>query len=99
MNFSIQIYLWQNQSLCNLLFRSEIGCDWVFENVENLETHLIEVSENTGDNDALRLSMDNIKSLFASKMVYSSNKHATISNNQVCLAETSINEACEKYPV
>ena len=84
MNFSIQIYLWQNQSLCNLLFRSEIGCDWVFENVENLETHLIEVSENTGDNDALRLSMDNIKSLFASKVVYSSNKHATISNNQVC---------------
>ena len=29
--------------------------------MENLETHLVEGSENTGDNDARRLSMDNIK--------------------------------------
>ena len=78
-------------------FCSEVGCDWVFENVENLETHLIEGSEKTADNDAPGLTMDDIKSLFASKMVYLSNKHATIYNNQVCLAETSINEACEKY--
>ena len=84
--------------LCNL-FCSEIGCDQVFENVEDLETHLIEGSEKTGDNDATRLSMDNMKSLFVSEMVYSSHKHATISNNQVCLAETSINEACEKCPL
>ena len=49
--------------------------------MENLETHLIEGPENTGDNDAQRLSMDDIKSLFASTMVYSSHKHATISNN------------------
>ena len=34
-----------------------------------------------------------MKTLFASKMVYSSHKRATISSNQVCLAE-----ACEKYP-
>ena len=87
----------KKSSLCNLLFRSEVGCDWVFENVENLETHLIEGSEKTADNDAPGLTMDDIKSLFASKMVYLSNKHATIYNNQVCLAETSINEACEKY--
>ena len=78
-------------------FLSEVGCDWVFENVENLETHLIEGSEKTADNDAPGLTMDDIKSLFASKMVYLSHKHATIYNNQVCLAETSINEACEKY--
>ena len=43
--------------------------------------------------------MDNIKIIFASKMVYASHKHAMISNNQVYLAETSNNEACEKYPV
>ena len=43
--------------------------------------------------------MDNVKSIFASKMVYSSYKHVTLSNNQVCLAETSINEACGKYPL
>ena len=65
--------------------------------MENLEKHLIEGSESTADNDAPRLTMDDIKSLFASKMVYSSHKHATIYNNQVCLAETSINDACEKY--
>ena len=65
--------------------------------MENLETHLIEGSENTADNDDPRLTMDDIKSLFGSKMVYLSHKHATIYNNQVCLAETSINEACEKY--
>ena len=65
--------------------------------MENLETHLIEGSEKTADNDAPGLTMDDIKSLFASKMVYLSHKHATIYNNQVCLAETSINEACEKY--
>ena len=80
-------------------FLSEVGCDWVFENVENLETHLTEGSENTADNDAPRFSMDDIKSIFASKMVHSSDKHATIYNNHVCLAETSINEACEKYPI
>ena len=67
--------------------------------MENLETHLIEGSEKTADNDAPGLTMDDIKSLFASKMVYLSHKHATIYNNQVCLAETSINEACEKYPL
>ena len=71
----------------------------VFENAEDLETNLTEGSEKTGDNDATRLSMDNMKSLFVSEMVYSSHKHTTISNNQVCLAETSINEACEKYPL
>ena len=65
--------------------------------MENLETHLIEGSEKTADNDAPGLTMDDIKSLFASKIVYLSHKHATIYNNQVCLAETSINEACEKY--
>ena len=67
--------------------------------MENLETHLIDVFESTGDNYAPRLFMDNIKSLFASKMIYSSNKQGTISNNQVWLAETSINETCEKYPI
>ena len=61
--------------------------------------HLIEGSEKTGDNDAPRLSMDNLKSLFPSKMVYSSHKHVFISKNQICLAETIINEACEKYPL
>ena len=91
--FFHRIYLWQNWSLCNLLFCSEIGYDQVFENLEDLETHLIEGSEKNGDNDVSRLSMDNMKSLFASKMVYSSHKHATNSSNQVCLAE-----ACKKYP-
>ena len=67
--------------------------------MEDLETHLIEASRKHGDNNAPRLSMDNMKPLFASKMVYSSHKHVTLSNNQVCLAETSINEACEKYPL
>ena len=67
--------------------------------MEDLETHLIEGSEKTGDSDATRLSIDNMKSLFVSEMVYSSHKHAAISNNQVCLAETSINEPCEKYPL
>ena len=66
--------------------------------MEDLETHLIEGSEKTGDNDAPRLSMDNMKSLFASKMVYSSHKHATTSNNQVCLAEASINKHVRNIP-
>ena len=39
------------------------------------------------------------KVFFVSKVVYLSHKHAAISNNQVCLAETSINEACWKYPL
>ena len=110
--------MWQNQSLCNLLSCSDVGCDQVFEDAKNINAHLLEGSEKTGDNDALGLSMDNmkslfvskksfwkefsliedfllierdfasnIKSLFASKVVYSSHKHATISNNQVFLAE------------
>ena len=41
--------------------------------------------------------MDNMKRLFASKMVCSSHKHVNLSNNQVCLNETSITEAYEKY--
>ena len=89
----------QNWSLCNLLFCSEIGCDQVFESVENLEIHLIEVCKKTEDNDARRSSMDNSKSLFASKIIYSSHKHNTLSNNQVCLAETGINEAFKKHPL
>ena len=67
---------------------------WIWK---DLETHLIEGCEKTGDNHAPRLSMDNGKNPFASKVVYSSNKYVTLSNNQVCLAETSINDACEKY--
>ena len=89
----------QNWSLFNLLFCSDIGCDQVFKNVEDPETHLTEDCEKTGDNDAPRSSMDNVESLIASKMVYSPHKHVTLSNNQVCLAETNINEAYEKYPL
>ena len=89
----------QNRSPCNLLFCSEIECDQVFENKEDLETHSIKGCEKTGDNHAPRFSMDNLKSFFASKVVYSSQKDVTLSNNQVCLAETGINEACKKYPL
>ena len=62
----------------------------VFENKEDLEKHLIKGCVKTGDNDAPRLSIDNVKSIFASKMVYSSHKQVSLSNNQVCLAETGI---------
>ena len=89
----------QNRSLCNLLSCSEIGCDQVFEYNKDLEIHLIKGCEKTVDNDAPISSMDNVKRLFASKMVYSSQKHVTLSNNQVYLAETGINEASEKYPL
>ena len=54
---------WQKWSLCNLLFCSEIGCDRVFENKEDLETQLIKGCEKTGDNDASRSFMDNVKVL------------------------------------
>ena len=74
------------------------NCIWSrIWNAEDLETNLTEGSEKTGDNDATRLSMDNMKRLFASKMVCSSHKHVNLSNNQVCLNETSITEAYEKY--
>ena len=64
--------------------------------MENLETHLLEGSENTADNDAPRLSMDDIKSLcFKNGLL--SHKHVTIYNNQVCSAETSINEVTLQY--
>ena len=89
----------QNWSLSNLLFCSEILCDQVFENVKDLETHLIKGCEKTVDSDGPRSSMDNVKSLFPSKMVFSSHIHVTLSNNHVCLAETSINEACKRNPL
>ena len=44
----------QNRSLCNLLFCSEIGCDQIFENKEDLETHLIKGCEKNGDNSMLQ---------------------------------------------
>ena len=52
----------ENQSLCNLLFCSEIGCDQVFEN-KDLQTYLIKGCEKTEDSDAPRSSMDNVKIL------------------------------------
>ena len=89
----------QNWSLSNLLFCSETGSDQVFENKEDLETHLIKGCQKTGDNDAPKSSMDNAKSLFASKMVYSPQKYVvTLSNNRVCLAETGINEHVRSIP-
>ena len=63
MNFSIQFTCEKIGHHATFYFAQKL------ENVENLETHLIKGSENTGDNDAPRLSMDNIKSLFGSKMV------------------------------
>ena len=51
---------------------SETGSDQVFENKEDLETHLIKGCEKTGDNDSPRSFMVNVKSVFVSKMVYSS---------------------------
>ena len=62
--FFHRIYLWQNWSLWNLLFCSKIGCDQVFENLEDLETHLIEGSEKNRDSNAPRLFMDIMKSRF-----------------------------------
>ena len=50
----------ENQSLCNLFFCSEIGCDQVFEN-KDLQTYLIKGCEKTEDSDAPRSSMGNVK--------------------------------------
>ena len=73
-----------------MFFRQEIGCSASFENANEFELHMV-----AGVYQCSKLisSMDKVKNAFVTKMKSSSQLHLSLSNDEVNIADMSLEDA------
>ena len=79
-----------------LLFCTNPSCTSVFENVEELEQHVLNEAHKSIEE---RSSTDNFKSSFAMKMKASVSSHLVISGTEVQISEKIISTAVDEAPI